>query len=109
MPNQTTSESLKTTVFVDPKLLIRNGKIEKIEKDGHLLTPCVWKWADNFNEGLARVEAEDGFGGYIDTMGNVVIPCKWKIVENFSEGLALVQNKNNAFFFIDKSGPGKRL
>lgn len=104
MSNQTTLENLQTTVFVDPQLLIRNGKIEKIEKDGHLLTPCVWKWADSFREGLARVAAEDGLGGYIDTMGNVVIPCIWKTAENFSEGLALVQNKNNAFFFIDKSG-----
>lgn len=104
MSNQTTSDNLQTTVFVDPQLLIRNGKIEKIEKDGHLLTPCVWKWADSFREGLARVAAEYGLGGYIDTMGNVVIPCIWKTAENFSEGLALVQNKNNAFFFIDKSG-----
>lgn len=104
MTNQSTLGNSQTTVFVDPQLLIRNGKIMETEKDRHLIVPCGWKWADDFHEGLARVEADDGLGGYIDTMGNVVIPCKWKTAENFSEGLALVQNQNNAFLFIDKSG-----
>ena len=102
----TTSPFLKSQVteFVDPQLLIRNGKFDVVENDDCLITPSGWKYVRGFHEGLAVVETENGLSGYIDTMGNIVIPYKWRVATDFSEGLAVVGKDYDSFFFIDKLG-----
>lgn len=106
MRRNTVNTFLKSLVteFVDPQLLIRNGKIDVVEKDGCLITPSGWEYVHGFHEGLAVVEIENGLQGYIDTMGNIVIPCKWRVATNFSEGFAVVGEDYHSFFFIDKLG-----
>ena len=89
--------------FVDPMLLIHGGSIVEIEKDGHVLVPLWWDYAENFHEGLARVQTDERYG-FVDQMGNPVIPCSWKYAEAFSEGLAFTINDNGEGLYIDKTG-----
>lgn len=92
------------TKFVDPQLLMRDGQLVEVEIDGRLISPCGWRYACDFSEGLARVEADDGLKGYIDATGNIAIPCKWKRAGDFSEAFAPVKNEKGECFFIDKLG-----
>lgn len=96
MSNQKSLENLQTTVFVDPQLLIRNGKLEEIDNDGHLLSPCAWKWANCFQEGLAPSDDNS----FVDQNGELVIEDKWSPCGmGFSEGVAPTEEG-----YIDHSG-----
>lgn len=94
----------QVTEFVDPQLLMHDGKLEEVEMNGRIITPCAWQCAYSFKEGLACVETDDGLYGYIDVLGNCAIPCKWNYAESFSDGLGLVRNENHECFFIDRLG-----
>ncbi len=96
--------TLQTTEFVDPKILIRDGRMEELENDGRLIIPCSWDEVADFHEGKARVVSKNGLTGFIDSTGDVVIPCRWKKATDFSEGLAVVGDEKGDFFFIDKAG-----
>ena len=89
--------------FSDGMALVRmNGKRGFINKEGKLVIPCKYDFADYFSEGLAPVEM-NGKLGFINKEGNLVIPCKYNYAESFSEGLAgIVMNGKRGF--INKEG-----
>ena len=102
-PSNAVNSTFPTMEFVDHHLLMRNGKLQEAVENGRAITPCAWKYADSYHEGMACVEEASGMG-YIDTAGNAIISCQWKSAGHFSEGLAMVENKKHEYFFIDKSG-----
>lgn len=93
-------------VLEEPKLtpVKVNGAYGFVNKSGQLVIPSRWKFANNFSEGMARVEDDNGKYGFIDKTGQLKIPCKWKLAGSFSEGLASVKNDNEKYGYIDKSG-----
>ncbi|BAY07466.1 S-layer homology domain-containing protein [Calothrix sp. NIES-2098] len=56
--------------------------------------PAQFDAADNFVEGLARVQIANKWG-YIDKTGKFVIPPQYEEVHPFAEGLALVRDNVN--------------
>ena len=72
------------------------------KKDGAVVIPAKYNFADSFSEGLARVELY-GKWSYIDKSGKEVIQLKYDDAFNFSEGLAAVE-LNGKYGYIDKSG-----
>ncbi|CCQ66166.1 hypothetical protein CWATWH0402_5328 [Crocosphaera watsonii WH 0402] len=73
-------------------------------KNGKVVIPFEFDYADIFEDGVARV-AKNGRVGYIDTTGKIVIPFE---VENnslkrFREGLAAVK-KDGKWGYINKIG-----
>lgn len=59
---------------------------------GKVIIPCTWEYADEFNNGLARVKGFNEKMGFINKKGEEIVPCKWKDVGIFSEELARVKN-----------------
>ena len=72
------------------------------KKDGAVVIPAKYNFADSFSEGLARVVI-NGKWSYIDKSGKEVIQLKYDDAFNFSEGLAAVE-LNGKYGYIDKSG-----
>ena len=72
------------------------------KKDGAVVIPAKYNFADSFSEGLARVELY-GKWSYIDKSGKEVIQLKYNFADSFSEGLARVVI-NGKWSYIDKSG-----
>ena len=72
------------------------------KKDGAVVIPAKYNFADSFSEGLARVELY-GKWSYIDKSGKEVIQLKYDVVGDFSEGLAAVK-LNGKWGYINKSG-----
>jgi hypothetical protein len=68
------------------------------------VVPCKWHKANNFSEGLAKVENAKDKWGFINKSGKVVIPYKWESAGDFNEGLACVQDANGKYVYIDKTG-----
>lgn len=69
-----------------------------IDETGEFVIPPRFRFADDFREGLARVQDDRGFG-FIDLDGELVIPCRYPQARSFSEGLAAV---------VDETGDGLR-
>ena len=59
------------------------------KKDGAVVIPAKYNFADSFSEGLARVVI-NGKWSYIDKSGKEVIHLKYDFADYFSEGLAWV-------------------
>lgn len=74
------------------------------DNNGLFVIPCKWKEAEDFHEGLAKVEDENSRYGFIDKSGRIVSLCQWKDAKPFHEGLAVVEDENNKYGFIDKIG-----
>ena len=72
------------------------------KKDGAVVIPAKYNFADSFSEGLARVVI-NGKWSYIDKSGKEVIQLKYDVVGDFSEGLAAVK-LNGKCGYINKSG-----
>ena len=72
------------------------------KKDGAVVIPAKYNFADSCSEGLARVELY-GKWSYIDKSGKEVIQLKYDVVGDFSEGLAAVK-LNGKCGYINKSG-----
>ena len=72
------------------------------KKDGAVVIPAKYNFADSFSEGLARVVL-NGKWSYIDKSGKEVIQLKYDVVGDFSEGLAAVK-LNGKWGYINKSG-----
>ena len=72
------------------------------KKDGAVVIPAKYNFADSFSEGLARVVI-NGKWSYIDKSGKEVIQLKYDVVGDFSEGLAAVK-LNGKWGYINKSG-----
>ncbi|MDR7870803.1 MAG: WG repeat-containing protein [Tissierellaceae bacterium] len=80
-----------------------NGKWGFIDENGEEVIPCIYDFALDFSEGLARVK-RGGKAGYIDKNGEVVIPFVFNDGGSFIEGLAPVTNEDGKRGYIDKSG-----
>ena len=75
-----------------------------INKDGNYVINPQFKDATWFNNGLARVENEDGKYGFIDKKGNFKIPAQYSQATIFNEGLAFVVEEGGHPTCIDKNG-----
>jgi hypothetical protein len=79
-----------------------NSKWGFVDKTGREVIPCKYDEAEDFSDGLARVQL-NGKKGYVDRTGQEVIPCKYDRIMNFFEGLAEVQ-LNGKWGYIDRTG-----
>ena len=82
--------------------LYEENDLYGFKKDGAVVIPAKYDFADSFSEGLAPVGI-NGKLGYIDKSGKEVIQLKYDDAFNFSEGLAAVE-LNGKYGYIDKSG-----
>ncbi|MBO4674098.1 MAG: WG repeat-containing protein [Bacteroidaceae bacterium] len=88
-----------------------NDKYYFIDKEGkQAFGGKMWRWAENFSDGMALVFDGNGWG-FINQKGEQVIPCKYESraeenPESFHEGLALVvvNPARERMGFIDKTG-----
>ena len=78
-----------------------------IDKNGKIAIPFNFDGADDFNEGLAKVEIYNGKNfkhGFIDKTGTLIIPALYDFMTlDFSDGMAKVEI-NDKYGFIDKTG-----
>ena len=77
-----------------------------INVKGEVVIPYKFSKADDFHEGLAYVEYEEGSDkGFINTVGEMVIPAEktWMDAKRFSEGLAAVRG-HDGWGYIDTQG-----
>lgn len=75
-----------------------------INKEGHYIINPQFKDATWFNNGLARVQNEEGKFGFIDKKGNFKIPAQYNQATIFNEGLAFVVEEGGYPTCIDKDG-----
>jgi len=80
----------------------RNKKMSYVNREGKVVIPLKFGWAENFTGNLARV-TENGKYGFIDRTGHYVIPPLYEDIEKFSEGLAAVKI-NGKWGFINEKG-----
>lgn len=79
-----------------------------INKDGLFAIPNQYKVANEFSNGLARVETSE-HSSFINTSGNVVLTAEkgWKFTECFTGGVANYTNFSSAVlesYYIDRNG-----
>ena len=82
--------------------LYEENDLYGFKKDGAVVIPAKYDFADSFIEGLAPVGI-NGKWGYIDKSGKEVIPLMYDSIDCFSEELAAVE-LNGKWGYIDKSG-----
>jgi len=87
------------------------GKCGFIDRTGALKIPCKYADAENFSNGLAAFENEEGRWGFIDTEGNVAVEPFWEYTDGFENpGFANVylpypdRWDYEHQYFIDRSG-----
>lgn len=93
------------------KLIKYEGENKKYgfkDESGKIIIPCIWSFADDFKEDLARVKNSNEKWGYIDKSGKVTIPCQWVGASDFSNGQARVCLDTNQlrseWKYIDSKG-----
>jgi WG containing repeat len=74
-----------------------------IDKRGNLISQPVFRFPQEFQEGLAVVMVKGKYG-YVDTSGNWVIRPRFKHAESFRNGLAQVTWNRRFYGYIDKTG-----
>jgi hypothetical protein len=79
-----------------------NDRWGYIDRQGKLVVPLQFDWADSFSEGLAAVPSGD-LAGYIDAKGLWAIPAKFRNAGEFHEGLASVR-VGERWTYIDRQG-----
>ena len=67
------------------------GDYGLINREGQILTPCIYKKIFPFNKGYAKIVTSKGIG-FVDSLGNEVIPPRYRAVGELSEGLVAVQH-----------------
>lgn len=83
-----------------------------LDKNGHETIIAQYKAAQDFSEGLAAVQIDNGRWGFINKSNKLVIDAAYVSARDFHEGIAFVQkkyNENNLEHFnkligIDKEG-----
>ena len=78
-----------------------------IDKKGEIVIPVRFRQAQDFSEGLACVEHEDGQSGFIDKTGRFVIKLESAGPHKFSEGLAVAGIHTDGGLklgYIDRTG-----
>lgn len=86
----------------------RAGRSGYIDQTGEVIFEIPYARGNNFQEGLAPVQASEGpplygFWGYIDRQGHTVIAPKFKYAAYFSDGMARVL-LNGKHGYIDRKG-----
>ena len=88
----------------------RPKKYNYINTKGQKLLKENYYFAEDFNDGLAKVGNEQEEGsywktklGYIDTEGDEIIPLRYNELSNFSDGLATAKI-GKGFGYINKKG-----
>lgn len=87
-----------------------NGEYGYIDKTGKEVISCIYKYADNFRDGLAGI-VQDGKHGYIDKTGRLIVPCIYDPepydgygwYPGFIRGYAIVA-RNKKWGIVDKTG-----
>jgi hypothetical protein len=82
--------------------LFSGGKFGYIDHSGKILIPCEFEDADDFSEGLARVEMTSKWG-FINKQGHFVVKPEFDLVFNYSDGVATVENGDKVGY-VDKMG-----
>lgn len=88
-------------------LINQDDKFGYIDKHGNIVIEPQFESADEFSEGLAAVESDDGLKGYIDETGNYVVEPTYLYGFPFHEGLAPVFNMatwESEIQFINRNG-----
>lgn len=80
----------------------KNGKYGFIDRQGKIVIEPQFASANNFSEGLAKIES-GGKYGYINRVGKVVIKPQFDFASNFQEELAYISIKKK-YGFINKLG-----
>lgn len=78
-----------------------------INKKGEIVIPVRFRQAQDFSEGLACVEDQDGQSGFIDKTGRFVIKLESAGPHKFSEGLAVAGINTDSGLklgYIDRTG-----
>ena len=84
--------------------VIRDGLLGMCDEDGDLITPCQWDDGGYFQEGLAFVQSEAGYG-YINMQGEVAIACQYALASDFHQGSAAVKLPGfGGYQLIDRTG-----
>ena len=111
--NSLEDEIIETREFSEGLACVRTSSgWGYINEKGVLVIKPQFRWAQGFEEGMARVMVGNSLPssryGYIDRTGNWVIdPNQFDYVDNFKDGLAKVKIKiagRDMFGFIDRSG-----
>lgn len=89
--------------------LIKNDceKYGYLSKNLEKITPITFKYAGEFNDGLAVVELSESFIGFINEEGKITAFSKqhqYQEIRDFHEGLAAVQNSQGLWGYINKDG-----
>ena len=96
-----TGSLTKAATNLEPFLDQTTDKVGYKDENGNIVIPAKYDNADEFSEGLARVQI-NGKYGFIDQTDKLVIPAKYDDATSFSEGLAAVKI-NGKWGFIDKT------
>ena len=85
------------------------GRFAYIGKDGSMIGDRMWKEANLFSDGMAKVKTEAGWTAYMDKSGKVIHGgwTTWENGKDFHDGRAAVMVKRwgkNKWGYIDKSG-----
>jgi hypothetical protein len=88
---QTASETSEPKDDTDKlQRFIYEGRIGFLDKNGEVVIPAKYNFAESFHEGLASVKL-NGKYGFIDKTGKEIIPPKYDDAGSFNEGLASVK------------------
>lgn len=74
------------------------------DKLGQLIINYKFRRVEDFSEGLAFVQDQNGKIGYIDHSGEYIIPPIYLKGSYFKKGYAIVEDVNNIFLLIDCKG-----
>ena len=83
---------------------VSDNKYNFIGEDGKLLFEKWFDWAEDFKEGLARVQRANGDWNFIGEDGKLLFDEWFEYVYDFKDGLALVERTNGESCKIDKTG-----
>jgi hypothetical protein len=76
-----------------------------IDQTGKIMIPARYQSVHDFSDGLAAVQNDGNWWGFIDTEGQTAIEFKFSIEpKDFSEGLAVVAKRAGTFAMMDKTG-----
>ena len=85
-------------------LILKKDKLYGfIDYSGNIVINPIYKSAEDFSDGLAKVITIDDKVEFINTNGEVVLRTNVDWILNFKNGVAAVK-KNNKYGFVDKSG-----
>ena len=82
--------------------ICRHRQYGYIDREGKTVIPCIYDFAGDFYEGLAKVKTKGKYG-FIDITGEQVTACKFDKAGDFHEGFAWVK-LNGVTNYINNKG-----